>query len=436
MLKLTVSNSTSLLEGFSKSEYQKLRALLSYNIDTKAVYFSNSYRNTRYLMSKRGEFPSGLVYLVERYLKKNAVNYVKRDLRRRPKPSEGLLTLNLTLTPYDYQKRAVEALCASNEGRGICQATTGSGKTLMMVLLIDKLKLKTLIVVPNLGLKYQLTECMHNAFGDLSNITVENVDSEKLKTKEDYDLLIIDEAHHGAAKTYRTLDKKVWNNIYYKFCFTATPFRSREEEQLLMESLTSKVLYTVSYEDTLKAKAIVPVEAYYFDLPKVKTDANTWKQIYSELVVNRKDRNSLIIDLLLKLYSKSVPTLCLVKEIQHGNNIGNSISAPFANGQNEECQKLIRWFNEGHLKTLIGTVGILGEGIDSRPAEYVIIAGLGKSKTQFMQSVGRGVRNYPGKESCKVILFRDPSHKYTLRHFNAQVKYLKEEYGIIPIKLN
>ena len=42
-------------------------------------------------------------------------------------------------------------------------------------------------------------------------------------------------------------------------------------------------------------------------------------------------------------------------------------------------------FNMGEIKTLIGTTGVVGEGVDTRPTEYVIIAGLGKSKPAFMQ---------------------------------------------------
>lgn len=434
MIKLTVLNSSSIVENCSPSEFSALRTVLSYKVDSQTSYFSQNFRNIRYLINKRGEFPSGLVYLVEQTLQKTKTNYIKKDLRKLPEPRPGLFKLSLTQTPYEEQKAAIEALCASN-GRGICRATTGLGKTLIMALLVDKLQLKTLIVVPNLGLKRQLTEVFAGYFGDLKNITIENIDSEKLKCKGDYDLLIIDEAHHAAAKTYRQLDKKFWDTIYYKFCMTATPFRSNEEEQLLMEGLTSKVLYSISYEQAVKLKAIVPVEAYYYDLPKLKTEAHTWSQVYSELVVNRKDRNKIISDLLLSLHQAQISSLCLVKEISHGHRICLPLSLDFANGQEDDCADLITGFNSQRITTLVGTVGVLGEGIDTKPAEYIIIAGLGKSKNQFMQSVGRGVRRYKNKESCKVILFRDPSHKYTLRHFNAQVKYLKEEYGVIPVKL-
>ena len=65
----------------------------------------------------------------------------------------------------------------------------------------------------------------------------------------------------------------------------------------------------------------------------------------------------------------------------------------------------------------------------------IILAGLGKSKNAFMQQCGRGVRRYGDKQSAKIIIFRDASHKWSLAHFKEQVKILQEEYGVTPAKL-
>jgi superfamily II DNA or RNA helicase len=105
---------------------------------------------------------------------------------------------------------------------------------------------------------------------------------------------------------------------------------------------------------------------------------------------------------------------------------------PFANGQDEESRDFIRQFNSGGIKALIGTTGVLGEGVDTKPCEIVIIACLGKAKSAFMQQVGRAVRTYPGKESAKVVIIKDASHKFLSRHYAAQVAILKEEYGVTP----
>lgn len=339
------------------------------------------------------------------------------------------------MKPYPQQIAAVKA--AVKARRGVICMPTGFGKSITMALLVNELQFKTLIVVPNLGLKQQLSDTFLKLFGSLKNITIENIDSPNLENQGDYDCLIVDEAHHVAASTYRKLNKKVWNNIYYRYFFTATPFRSKDEEQLLYESIAGDVVYRVTYQEAVRCGAIVPIEAYYIEIPKSKVEGYTWQQVYSELVVNHTSRNKLIAHLINSLKDIGAPTLCLVKEIKHGElilEVSNS-ATEFANGESGNAKKLISQFNAGRVISLIGTLGVLGEGVDTKPAEFVIIAALGKSKNQFMQACGRAFRKSPGKESAKVILIKDRSHKFTLRHFNAQVKILKEEYGVEIVKI-
>lgn len=433
IIKLTIGNSYCLIENLSIEQHKALKDVLSYELDPKANYFSGGFRPRKQsLLSAKGSFPTGLLSLVKKFIIDQKIEtYVEDDIRALPMPLESTISLSLHVTPYTEQIEAAEA--CQRAKRGIVRAVTGFGKSITMALLIEKLQMRTLIIVPNLELKRQLTDSFKQYFGSLGNITIENIDSRTLLKANDYDCLIIDEAHHVAAKTYRKLNKSVWNGIYYRFFFTATPFRSRDEEQLLFQSIAGDLIYDVSYDTAVKKGYIVPMEAYYIEVPKTKTTANTWPQVYSQLIVHNEVRNQYIINLLTSLKNES--TLCLVKELAHGNILTKAIDGFFVHGTNEDTPYLIRLFNETKLKTLIGTTGVLGEGIDSRPCEYVIIAGLGKSKPQFMQSCGRAFRNSPGKTSAKIIIILDKSHKYLRDHYKAQVKYLGEEYGVIPTKL-
>lgn len=337
------------------------------------------------------------------------------------------------MKPYSEQVEA--AKIGAKAGKGIIVMPTGCGKSVTMALLINELQVKTLVIVPNLELKRQLKDSFTRWFGSLDNITVENIDSGSLKTHTDYGCIIIDEAHHSAAATYRKLNKTAWKGIFYRFFFTATPMRSRDEETLLMESVTGRIIYRVHYQSAVDAGYIAPLEGYFYKLPKTSVTAASWAAAYSEGVVNNEPRNRIISDLLANLDSSGVSTLCLVKEIRHGEILSELTGIPFASGINEDTKDLIRQFNNREIHCLIGTTGVLGEGIDTKPCEYVIIAGLGKSKNAFMQQVGRSFRKYPGKESAKVILFRDSSNKWFLAHFRAQVKHLLDEYGVVPVEL-
>ena len=331
------------------------------------------------------------------------------------------------MKPYLDQNKAVKA--ALKHHRGIISMPTGTGKTHVARMIIEALGLPTLVVVPTLEIKRQ----MQYVLSDLNYVTVENIDSNALNSLTmRFSVLILDEAHHAAAKTYRRLNKRVWGGIYYRFMLTATPFRNDDEETLLFEAICGEVIYKLNYIDAITRDYIVPVEAYYLEVPKQATDAFTYREVYDNLVINNETRNIMIGALLGRL---DAPTLCLVKEVAHGKILSELTGFPFISGEDEESRDYIRQFNNGGIKTLIGTTGILGEGIDTKPCEYVVIAGLGKAKSQFQQQIGRAVRKYQDKTSAKVIIFKDRSHRFLMRHYNAQKKILLDEYGVTPLKL-
>lgn len=440
MIVLTINNSECSVIGLSVSQFKELRDILSYESGQYSSYKTTYNRPTKtYLISQKGAFASGLLHYVEKYLWDNKITHTTKVLSKRPNAQGKLFTMTLGLTPYPEQLAISEA--SSIAGRGTISAVTAFGKSISMALLVNRLQVRTLIIVPTLGLKTQLTNSFKEYFGSLKNITIENIDSPSLKTHTDYDCLIIDEAHHVAAKTYRKLNKTAWKGIYYRFFFTATPFRGRDEEQLLFESIAGQVIYTVDYHTAVSKGYICPVEAYYVEVPstQIKGNQKSWASMYSELVVNNKIRNDLIIHLLLTFHANKRATICLVKEILQGTNLVKSslpLILPFTHSESDTGRIDLLSFLLQETPVLIGTTGVLGEGVDTKPAEFIIIAGLGKSKPQLMQQVGRGLRVYPGKESCKVILFYDKSHAWTKKHFKIQCKILLDEYGVVPSKLD
>lgn len=428
MIIIEIGNSYSQIKGLASSQLQPVKQLLSYRKDLGP----NSWRPRQYLIDRKGMFPTGLLDRLYEFLIKSQIEFKIIDtrvvLKQLPK-SEFRLNLG-PISPYPDQLAAVEV--ALKHPRCGIVMPTGTGKSLVIALIVYYRRVRTLIVVPTLEIKKQLQETIHTVLKGNKHVTVENIDSPKLKTNTDFDLLVLDETHHAASKTYRTLNRQAWKKAYYRVFLSATYFRNREDEQILLESIVGNPKYQISYKTATKMGYIAPVEAYYINLPKQPTEAYTWAEVYSELIVNNETRNRAIADLIKSLSSK--PTLCLVREIAHGKILSELSGIPFVSGESDERQ-LISDFNSQRIQQLIATTGVMGEGIDSKPAEYIIIAGLGKAKSAFMQQVGRGVRRYPGKESCKVLIFRDASHKFLLRHFNAQCKILREEYGVECLEL-
>ena len=163
--------------------------------------------------------------------------------------------------------------------------------------------------------------------------------------------------------------------------------------------------------------------------------------MYRDLVTENEYRNRLIAYLAGNLIDNGMSTLILTKIVQHGQTIESLLAnsghhVPFAEGAKGKVNlDLIAAFNRGDVLGLTGTNGVIGEGTDTKRCEWLVLAGLGKSKNQFMQQVGRTLRKFPGKTSGKVVLFLDESHKWTEAHFEAQCNYLLEEYGIVPTEL-
>lgn len=437
MVIIEVDNSYSKITGLTPEAFKALRKELSYSPDAKSAYFSGGFAHLKYCIDKYGVFPSGLLKRVKRFLETKLIKY---DIDA-SKPLKSILSIKkvdhkgkFKQTPYLDQTEAANAIVERH--RGILAMCTASGKSLVAALVIAQLQVRTLVIVPSLEIKFQLIETFQEIFGCMDHIRVENIDSNALLGLTGYDLLIIDEGHHSAAKSYQRLNKSVWKGIYYRCILTATPWRTDTEETLLFEGIAGQIIFELSYKDAVKKKYVAPIEAFYIDLPKRPVEGFTWAQVYNELITNNTERNIIIADLITNLYNSNKSTLCLVKEVKHGQNISDLCGAGFVHGQDDESRTLIQPFSSGKLKALIGTTGVIGEGVNTRACEYIIITGLGKAKSAFLQQVGRAIRTFPGKESGKVIIFRDSSHKYSLSHFNTQKKVLLDYYGVVPIRLD
>ncbi len=66
----------------------------------------------------------------------------------------GGFRAKLALTPRPYQEDALAAWHAA-DGRGVVVLPTGAGKTILALMAIERLALRTLIVVPTIELLYQ-----------------------------------------------------------------------------------------------------------------------------------------------------------------------------------------------------------------------------------------------------------------------------------------
>jgi superfamily II DNA or RNA helicase len=146
--------------------------------------------------------------------------------------------------PYPHQREAVDVWWRSG-GRGVVVLPTGTGKSFVAALAIEKTNRPTLIIVPTIDLMNQwyanLTEQFGIAVGlvgggyyDFQDLAVTTYDSSYIHLErwgQKYGLLVFDEAHHLPGATYQ--EAAIGSLAPYRLGLTATPERADGGEQRL-----------------------------------------------------------------------------------------------------------------------------------------------------------------------------------------------------------
>lgn len=149
----------------------------------------------------------------------------------------------LALTPRSYQAEALAAWLAA-EGRGTVILPTGAGKTMLALMAIERLKLRTLIVVPTIELLHQWRATAVERLGlapekvgvvgdgrrEVRPVTVITYASASMPEApiSGFGLLVCDEAHHLPAPGHRVIAER--SGAPYRLGLTATPERGDGQE--------------------------------------------------------------------------------------------------------------------------------------------------------------------------------------------------------------
>jgi superfamily II DNA or RNA helicase len=229
--------------------------------------------------------------------------------------------------------------------------------------------------------------------------------------------LIIDEAHHAAAGTYRELLGHFTPS--FTLGLTATP--ERPDGQPILE-IFRDAAHRLSLEEAIRRGELVPIRCV-----RVRTNVDLTRVRFNEIQYNRQDleqtvtvpaRNRLIVD----TYLDHVPTrkgvgFCV--NVRHAEEMAalfleRGVPARSVSGtmSSRERDEVLRAFAGGGLRMLCAC-DILNEGWDCPDVEVLLMARPTLSKIVYMQQLGRGTRNAPGKESLIVFDFVDNAGRYS-----------------------
>lgn len=361
-----------------------------------------------------------------------------------------------------YQKEAVKHLITRI--RGIIQAPTGSGKTLIIMALLSLLKpdKKALVIVPKShSLLIQHLETANLYFpkedigyfwsegkkiGRLIFSTVNSL--ENIPILNEIDLLIIDECQATPAKTIQDINKYL-KNCYLKYGFSATPFGRSDENDFITIGTLGDIIYKVEYED-LKKEGFISEAEYIFvnfysdyleiNNEKIEVDEtlrylNDYSKVSKYFLEHSPKRIEIILDLVKKTIEQKRNLLIICDRIELANKIFKEIKNKYPCGyitsktKAFERQKLFSLFKENKLPILIATQ-LIEYGIDLPNLNTIILASCGKSPIQLIQRIGRGLR----KSDTHLIVYDliDLNNKILFNHYRKR-KQIIENLGF-PLK--
>ena len=332
---------------------------------------------------------------------------------------------------FDYQEDMKERIeKALRLHRSVmAQMPTGTGKTYLLTAVIDSFvsnnsKENVWIVAHRRELVSQIDETVRKFHSYSASNTSSLLSSVKAMSiqwlmrhydeiEEEPGMIVIDEAHHALAKTY----KEMWERFpKAKFLgLTATPCR------LNGKGFTD--LFDVLVQSWAVPEFISKGRLATYDFVSIKSDGVTQRLIDSlqkrgadgdyqnkemDMLLNKKPS----IDRLyrsLEEFGKDRKGIVYAINISHAQKItklyqehGVKAIAIDSKTPATERQQDIEAFKKGDIQVLVN-VDIFSEGFDCPDVEFVQLARPTLSLAKYLQMVGRGLRVAKGKKNCVII---------------------------------
>lgn len=430
-------------------------ANLEYLIKKRAglgIYNIERYFNLIESDNENIKIPRGFLNQLISFLDKNEIKYQIIDKRNKFKPVK--VRSNLKLKPY--QQDAIKNLLLSENG--ILVAPPASGKTIIGIELIVKLKQPALIITHKKQIFSQWTERIESflsipkrKIGQICSnkkkigniITVAMVQtlnksniSDKLKDK--IGLVIVDECHHMPAKMFRNVITKI--NPYYLYGLTATPDRKYKDEKLIFIYL-GDILHIITEENLKETKSQsknkklgIIIRETNLDLPFEARMGNT--DFWSKTLIYDSIRNKLIAEDIKAEVNQGSKCLILTERKEHAEILNQYLNSELetivltGNLTQKQRKEKIKQIETGNFQVLIATGQLLGEGTDFKNLNSLFLVYPFSFHGKLIQYIGRITRDLNPKIPNKVYDYRDNKIEYLEKWFKNREKYYKEKFEL------
>ena len=364
---------------------------------------------------------------------------------------------------FDYQEDMKERIGkALRLHRSVmAQMPTGTGKTYLLTAVIDSFVSnhpmeKVWIVAHRRELVSQIDETVrkfHSYSSSKNSSLLSSVKAMSIQwlmrhydeIEEEPGMVVIDEAHHALAKTYKEMWERFPNAKFLGL--TATPCR------LNGKGFTD--LFDVLVQSWSVPEFISKGRLATYDFVSIKSDGVTQRLIDSlqkrgadgdyqnkemDMLLNKRPSIERLYQS-FEEYGKDRKGIVYAINISHSKKImelyqEHSIKAVAIDSKTPaaERQADIEAFKKGDIQVLVN-VDIFSEGFDCPDVEFVQLARPTLSLAKYLQMVGRGLRVAKGKKNCVIIdnvglyrVFGLPSQVWNWKAtFEGRLKYSRKK---------
>lgn len=394
--------------------------------------------------------------------------------------TDFIATLNLPFQLRDYQLTSF--INAIKHKRLLLHSNTSSGKSLVIYLIIRYLQQfnkKGLLIVPSLNLVsqmysdfktygYDVESFCHQIYSgqdkitnkflcistyqSLATITTNRSELDK-SYFEQFDFVIVDEAHQGETKSITGILSSCIN-AKYRIGTTGT-LKNTKINTLTLIGLFGTIYQATTTQKLIESKHISDFRIKCLNLKyneEISKIAKKWTYMQEiEFLVTNEKRNNFIKNLALSLPGT---TLILFQRVeQQGKYLfkiiadnckdrnAYYISGEISGDMREQIRKICLEENNA---IIVASYGVYSTGTNIPTIENIIFASPSKSRIRVLQSIGRMLRLHKNKSIATLYDIADDMRykdhdNFTLTHFLERLKIYNSEkfkYKIYNLEVN